>query len=324
MSEFAFELRLCAHLEARRDGVVSRQLGASLAGGGANRVMDVLLVEPGPEFGERVALTPDRIPVAAIESDVGVGKARSLRSLDGHPEYVHRYVDRAVEAGFFERERRDAQTVVRQVARYPDWFSRLVGVENKPDLSTPGDLETQLRKDVSLGLLDEIILATESYVTRAHLHRIPPEVGVWRVDWDREDPVEVVREPTPLSPDEPGVDIVEEATGRTDVRMVDPAAKARKRRKLAERAYGKGWRTYGMPACTNATAGEAAGTTGLPFCRWKGRLVDAAAECTADCPGHDPAEPPAVGRDDERERRTPWVADPGRKTRRQAGLDRFS
>jgi len=85
------------------------------------------------------------------------------------------------------------------------------------------------------------VLATASYVTRAHLNRIPEAVGVWRFDPDTGER-EVVRESTPFEPDAPGVEIREERALQTDVALVDPAAKARKRRRIAERAYGKGWR----------------------------------------------------------------------------------
>ena len=318
--QFAFELRLCAHLEATRDGVVSRQLGASVHGGGANRVMDVVLVEPGPEFEARTRLTGRTIPAAAIESDVGVGRWRTVREVtDGSPESARRVADRAVEAGFFERERRNGREVVRQVVRYPDWCGRLVGIENKPDLGEPGDLETQLRKDVALGLFDEVVLATESYVTGAHRNRLPEAVGIWRLHFEEPEPIEVVREPTPLATDEPGVDLLETHPARTDIRVVAPEAKARKRRRIAERAYGKGWRTYELPECAQVEVED----DSLPFCAWKGRLVDPASECGPACAGHEPADPPDVDLAEVRERRTAWVADPAGAARRQAGLDRF-
>jgi hypothetical protein len=324
--EFPFELALCAHLEATTDKVIARQVGASVHAP-SNRIIDVLCVEPGPNFDARTKLTSERIPDAAIESDLGVGEARYWRdAFDTSPEYARGVVDRAVEIGFFERERRGGREYVRQVARYPDWFGRLVGIENKPDLSEPGDLETQLRKDVSLGLVDEVVLATESYVTRAHLNRIPEEVGVWRFhgketgDGEGESggAVEVIREPTPLDTDGAGTELIEERVGRTDVRVASSGEKARRRRRMAERAYGKGWRTYDFPACGEIKSHSGA----IPYCHWKGRVVNPA-RCGNDCPGHDPADPPEVDADAERDARTPWVAEPTGRTRRQAGLDRF-
>jgi len=324
--EYAFELAVCARLERDRAAVVARQLGGGVAAPG-NRVVDVVLVEPGPAFEERAQLTAETIPPAAVEGDAGPGRFRDWRAaVDRAPEYARGVVDRAVEVGFFERERRGGREHVRQVARYPDgWFDRLVAVENKPDLAEPGELATQLRKDVSLGLFDAVVLATGSHVTGAHLNRIPDAVGVWRVDADPAGgavAVDVVREPDALPVDEPGVELLERHPGRAEVAVVDADAKAHARRRVAERAYGKGWRPAALPGCAEAAAGGPAGTATLPYCAWKGRLVDPAG-CGPDCPGYDAADPPATDPDAERAARTPWVADPEGLVSRQAGLDRF-
>ncbi|MFB6218796.1 MAG: DUF5787 family protein [Halobacteriaceae archaeon] len=318
MREFGFELRLCAHLEAA-GGVVARQLGASV--GGHHRVMDVVRVLPGPEFDERVALSPDTVPPAAIEAEVGLTWTPVTAAFEGPPARARALAERAVEAGFLERERRDGRDVVRQAARYPDWFSRLVGVENKPDIDDD-TLPPQLRRDVALGLFDAVVVATESYVTRAHLNRLPDPVGVWRVDFDRADPVEVVREPASLPSGEPGLQVVAEHAGRTEVEPVGADEKARQRRRVAERAYGKGWRPA-FPACARAEPREARGAS-LPYCPWKGRLVDAGADCGPDCGGHDPAEPPDVDSAAERAANTPWEPDPDGRARRQAGLGEWA
>lgn len=327
MSEFAFELSLCAHLEATTDSIVARQLGGGVTAPG-KRVLDTMLVEPGPNYDARTEITPETIPAAAIESDAGPGRFRDRRRvLDGPPRRAKSIVERAVEAGFFERERRDGCEYVRQVARYPgDWFGRIVAIENKPDLGRPGALETQLRKDVSLGLVDEVVLATESYVTGAHLNRLPEAVGVWRFDPDAvatDEPIEVVREPTPLATDETGIEVLERHAGRADVTTVSPEEKARARRRIAERGYGKGWRTYEIPACTSARGASCGACGGLPYCSWYDRFVDAASECGPGCPGYEPADPPEVDLDTERAETSPWVADPDGRQRRQAGLDRF-
>jgi hypothetical protein len=320
--EFAFEVALCAHLEADFEGIVSRQLGASCHG---NRVMDVVRIEPGPGFDARTRITPEKIPDRAIESRVGAGEARYWKEcFDCHPERARAVTDRALEIGFFERERHGGREYIRQTARYPDdWFGRVVGIENKPDLGRPGNLKTQLRTDVSLALLDEVILATASHVTGAHLNRIPDEMGVWRFDPDT-GTREVLREPTPLSPTEPGIEVGTRGAAKTEICPVTVSEKTRTRRCLAERAYGKGWRTYEFPACENIEDGEFAGARGLPYCAWKGRFVHPAVECGANCAGHESAEPPDVNLDNERDRRSPWVADPEGRQRQQAGLDSFS
>jgi hypothetical protein len=316
--EFAFELALSAHLERHREAVVSRQLGAGVDG---RRVLDTVLVEPGPAFDERAAITSETVPPAAIEGSAGPGQAIFWKeAVDCHPERARDVVDRAVDVGFFERERRSGRVYVRQTARYPDdWFGRVVGIENKPDLDRPGALETQLLTDVKLGLVDAAVLATASHVTGAHLNRIPEAVGVWQFDPNTGDR-EVVREPTPLSPDEAGVEILERTPTRTAVAVATPDEKARARRRLAERAYGKGWRTYDYPACARVAPDE----DGLPRCPWKGGVVRPATDCGADCGGHEPRDPPTDDGDRLRGARTPWVPDPAGRARRQAGLDHFT
>lgn len=321
MREFGFEVALCAWLEREREGVVSRQLGASSRG---KRVIDVARVEPGPDFSARAAISPRSIPDRAITSDVGVGRWRYWKeAFETDSEWAKEACEEAIEVGFFERARRGGREYVRRATRYPDaWFGQVVGIENKPDLGTPGDLERQLRTDVSLALFDEVVLATESYVTRAHLNRVPREVGVWRFDPEA-GTREVIREPTSLDSAGWGIEVLNRDPARTDVAVVSSAEKARLRRRLAERAYGKGWRTYDFPGCGEVEVSEAAGTASLPYCRWKGRTVRPAAECGPTCPGHDPADAPEIDRDAERDRRTPWVRNPAGRARRQAGLDRF-
>ncbi|ELZ01628.1 hypothetical protein C482_06237 [Natrialba chahannaoensis JCM 10990] len=347
MSEFAFELALCAHLEQSRkppvagaDQLTARQLGGSVADPGG-RILDIVCIEPGPEFDERAAITDAEIPDAAIESAVGTGRSRYWKdAFDCHPNHARRAMERACEIGFFESKRRNGREYVRQVARYPDWYDRIVAIENKPDLGRPGDLKMQLRTDVSLALVDQVILATESYVTRAHLHRLPDPVGVWRVHRDRESDapsalergdeaaigvgveIDVVREPTPLPTAEPGIEPLAFEPGRTEIEPVSAAAKERARRRLAERAYGKGWRTYDFPDCASCVLTDEAGAT-LPYCAWADALVDANADCGPGCPGYEPAVAPEVDLDAERDRQTAWRASPSGHRRHQSGLDQF-
>jgi len=250
VSEYGFELSLCAQLE-RPDRVVARQLGAAVHG---RRIVDTVVLEPGPAFDQRAAITDRTIPPALIEADLGPGQARHWREglPDVHPERARDLIDAGVDAGFLERERRDGRTYVRQTTRYPEgWVGRLVGIENKPDLDRPGDLHAQLRTDVSLALFDAVVLATVDYVTGAHLNRIPGAVGVWRFDPETGGR-EVVREPDPLDPDASGIELQERHPGRTDVAVATPGQKARVRRALAERAYGKGWRPDDWPVDADA------------------------------------------------------------------------
>nr|WP_233739789.1 DUF5787 family protein [Halovenus carboxidivorans] len=307
---------MCAHLERQRAEVLSRQLGTSCHGA---RVMDIVAVEPGPEFDERAAITEETIPPAAIESAVGPGTARPWPEVyDGHPERAEEVCAAAVDCGFFERERRGGQTYVRQTTRYPDWYGRLLGIENKPDLGSPGALERQLLTDVKLALLDQVVLATESYVTGAHENRIPDPVGIWRFDPDSGER-EVIREPEQLPVGEPGVELLDRRSARTDIAVVTPEEIERQRRRVAERAYGKGWRSYDLPPCSRIEPDE----DGLPICPWKGGVVDAARTCGEDCEGFEPAEPPEIDLDEIRSTRSPWEPEPEGRQRRQSGLDRF-
>lgn len=341
MQEFAFELALAAHLE-RPDRIVGRQLGAAVHG---RRVADLVCLEPGPEFDRRAAITPHTIPPLAIESAVGPGRARSVTgAFDCHPERAQAVAERAVEIGFYERARAGSSEAVRQTVRYPEgWFDSLVGIENKPDLDRPGDLRDQLRIDVSLGVFDEVVLATETYVTGAHLNRLPDAVGVWRFD-----PVtgerEVVREGESLAVEEPGIELLDREPGRADVRPATVAAKRRQRRRIAERAYGKGWRTYDLPDCgrcrPDSVEPAAYADAGLPWCSWHERVVRPVADCGPDCPGYAPgdadeAESSKDGltgtegavetteSDSIRAHRSAWEPDPCGVARRQSGLDRF-
>jgi hypothetical protein len=316
-SEYAFELALCARIEERSDRVVARQLGGGVAAPG-RRVVDVVGVVPGPGFDARAQITAETIPPAVVEGGAGAGRAvRASEAVDLPPGRRESVLDRAVDVGFLERVRRGGTARYRQRARYPDdWFAELVAVENKPDLGRPGALEEQLRYDASLALFDRVVLATASHVTRAHLNRIPDAVGVWRVDPETGER-EVVREPSPLPVDDPGIEPVERHPGRTEVRVVSPGAKARVRRRVAERAYGKGWRPD-PPAC-----GRCEPTAdGRPYCAAFDRVVDPARDCEG-CAKREPADPPAVDREGLRDARTPWVAEPTGVAREQSGLGDF-
>jgi len=313
--EDAFELALCATLERERETVVSRQLGTGVHG---RRVMDIVSIEPGDGFPARRAITAETIPPQAIESDVGPGRARDpATAFDCHPERAATAVEAALACGFFERERRGGRTLVRQTVRYPSWYDRLVGIENKPDLDRPGALESQLLTDVHLAVLDAVVLATASHVTGAHLNRIPDAVGVWQFDPETGERT-VVREPDPLPAEAPGVEILDRTPARTAIRIADADAKARTRRRVAERAYGKGWRPD-LPACERVDPDDA----GLPHCPWKGRVVNPPVECGPACDGHEPGASPTFDADRARAERSPWEPDPAGRARRQSGLDAF-
>lgn len=317
VTEFGFELRVCAHLEASTDAVVARQLGGGAIDGG--RVLDVVLIEPGPGFEHRTRLTPDSIPASVLDADLGPGNFRDWRRILGSGISPQRAIERAIEIGYLEVDRTGGRELVKPVDRYPeDWFDRIIAIENKPDLQAPGDLYDQLQFDVSLGLVDEVILATASHVTRAHLNRIPDEVGVWRVDPET-GVYEVHRSPASLPVEQPGLEVREHHPGRTDVRPIPPPIKRTARRRLAERAYGKGWRTYSLPSCANIDP-SVDSASGLPWCTHFDRLVHPSSECSSACSGYQSAPPPAVDLEAIRDDTSPWVADPPDRRTRQGRL----
>ena len=313
MDEFAFEQQLCAHLERTREAIIARQLGGGVTTN--NRVLDTVIVEPGSTFDKRTRLTDAAIPQSILEADLGPGRFRDWRSLLGDGMAAERVVERAHDIGYLEKEHRAGRELIRTIDRYPtDWFDRIIAIENKPDLATPGDLYEQLRFDASLALVDAVILATESHVTRAHRNRLPEAVGIWRFDPPTET-LEVVEEPSRLPVHEPGIEVLDQHPGRTDVASIDPEEKQRSRRQLAERAYGKGWRTFTMPTCRNFDPGD-----GVPYCSHFDEVVNPTTTCDPSCSGHRRGPPPAVDLDAIRDRNSPWVRDPPDERSRQGHL----
>lgn len=317
--EFGFELRLCAHLESRREGFIARQLGGGVEHPGS-RVVDTVHVAPGPEFDRRRQIGGTTIPQAALEADVGIGTWRRVTAaIDAPPERAREIAEQAAQAGFFERERRSGHTAIRRATDYPtNWFGSLTAIENKPTLDSPGALDEQLRFDTALGLFDRVVLATGDHVTRAHLNRLPDAVGVWEFDPDSGERTVVV-EPTELGEATAGTEIRAEEPLRTAVTPVSGAQMAVARRRIAERAWGKGWRTYELPSCTNCEPDRA----GIPWCTYYDRIVSPDRECGPDCPGYDPDESAALDLDTLRAARTPWDRNPPGVTSEQARLDQF-
>lgn len=318
MREYPFELRLCAYLEDDREGLIGRQLGGGVDNPGI-RVNDVIHVAPGPGFERRRKIGSDTIPQRAIEASVGTGSVKPVTEVfETSPERAREIAEQAAIAGFFERERRDGRTVVRQTTTYPDWFGEITAIENKPHLDRPGAMARQLRFDVALGLYDRIVLATADHVTGAHLNRLPEAVGVWRFDPESSER-EVIREATPLQPSEGGTEICAERPLRTDVALVESQSVRKARRRVAERVWGKGWRPERLPACGHC---EPTGK-GLPYCEFFERLVDPRHECSPECPGYTPSPPPMVDLEAKRAAHSPWDPDVAAFASEQAELDRF-
>lgn len=318
--EFTFEISLCAYLESNREGIISRQLGSGITRPGG-RILDTVVVTPGPAFEQRTALSSAAVPTPLLEADLGPGRFRPAGAVLTMPPQRRRgLIEHAVAAGVLETRRVDGRQEIKLRTRYPrHWFDEIIAVENKPDLSTPGDLDWQLQYDVSLGLLDRVVLATATHVTRTHLDRIPDPVGVWEYDTDA---VVVRRAATPLAPENTGLELLEDHGDWTEFAVARPAAKRSRRRRIAEHAYGKGWRTYESVGCRHFTTTDRHGAETIPYCTWAETIVNPTEVCGPDCPGYEPADAPPLELDEDRARRSGWQpTTPG--PRRQSGLDRF-
>lgn len=262
--------------EEREPVVVARQLGTR------DRLWDTVVVESSPGALEARAVFGED----ALDSDLlhVVGNAPRdwtwYRDALPHPGYPWRHVREAVhragDRGIVDTRKRGGRVQLRRKWRYPDWVDRLVAVENKPDLtaSAARDLAAQVERDVERGLADEVWVATRATgaaVEPVLLERMPVETGILAVD-PAEEAARVVWHPRTLAPD-----------GR------DPPT-ADKRLAIAERAYGRGWRSYVetmRPDCRHFRLED----LDFPHCTAKGRQPRAA-ECAGSCPHFEP-EPPA-------------------------------
>ncbi|QZA88661.1 hypothetical protein K0C01_00335 [Salinarchaeum sp. IM2453] len=319
--EFTFELSLCAYLETQRDAIIARQLGAGVDSSG-RRIIDIAIAEPGPRFEFRASLTAESIPIDLIEAPIGPGTFRSASdAIDRPVKHRQDLIERGAEIGFIEKRRNSGTAEIRQVVRYPyRWYSNLIGIENKPDLSSPGKLIDQLQFDVSLGLFDNVILATATRVTDVHLNRIPEEVGVWV--YSPEDGIEVVRQAEQLQPNAYGIELVSHNSDHSQISPVSEKAKQQARQRIAERAYGKGWRVSSLPECQSCNFQSRHGTPCLPFCVEKQQVVSPSGDCVS-CSLRSDESTHQYDPTDERDRRTPWKANPTGYQHKQAGLDRF-
>ncbi|SHH21545.1 DUF5787 family protein [Halobaculum gomorrense] len=285
-SEFAFELlvsrwaELAWHpAEGDRPVVVARQLGTR------ERRWDTVVLEVDPNalaerraFGER-ELDSDLLRVVR-GAPVDYRWYRDALDDLGVPwRYVREAVHRAAGRDLIEKRRgRNGRIEFRRLREYPDWVERVVAIENKPDLdaSAAATLSDQLRHDVQSGLADEVWVATSATgdrVSPALLEDIPVEVGVVEFDFSegvRADAAEVVWHPTAL-----------DADGDPRTRLL-----------LAERAYGRGWRSFHetmRPDCRHFELRRERRAL-VPYCAANGR-VPTAAECKGGCPEFSP-EPP--------------------------------
>lgn len=315
-TEFRFELRVCqwaerhwppdesggAHAEGGDDlaVLVARQIGTG------RRRWDTVVVECDPAgLAERA-----NFGAAELDSDLlhVVRNApadwewyRDALPDPGYPwQYVREAVHRAADRGVVERRKRGNRVELRRKWAYPDWVRRVVAIENKPDLdaSAARHLQPQVEHDVAMALADEVWVATAATgasVEPALLEDLPVEAGILTVDGTG---ASVAWYPTSLAVDDPGTRITERPDGgdrdasAARFEYADPAWKAEKRLELAERAYGRGWRSYVdtmRPDCRHFQLDDE--RSGIyPYCGAK-ECSQTAAECSGSCPAFEP-EPP--------------------------------
>lgn len=306
-SEFTFELLVCRWAElawppeeadSDRSFVVSRQLGTQ------RRRWDTVVIECDRdalarrrEFGER-ALDSDLLHVVRDAPATWTFYQDALPN-PGYPwRYVREAVHRAAGRDLIEKRKRGRRIQIRRKRPYPDWVRRIIAIENKPDLdaSAARALSDQLEHDVTTALADEVWLATTrtgQRVEPALLEDFPVDVGVLTFDLDAAESGSERGPGLAIGADDATVDWYPSSlpTGKDGDRF-SAREKQLRRQRIAERAYGKGWRSFRdtmRPDCRHFEL-ERAGRALLPTCAAKGRC-QSAAECSGSCPEFEP-EPP--------------------------------
>ncbi|RLM59368.1 hypothetical protein DVK02_01055 [Halobellus sp. Atlit-31R] len=307
-AEFGFELLVCRWAEAswppeepREDAVVvARQLGTR------ERRWDTVVLECDPaglaaraQFGER-ELDSDLLHVVR-NAPAEWAWYRDALPDPGYPwRYVRAAVHRAADRDVVQTRRRGNRIQIRRVAPYPDWLRRIVAVENKPDLdaSAARALAGQLEHDVESALADEVWVATEATggrVEPALLEDLPVEVGILAVSvaaGERDGPpTDAADRAAAGAADRTAADVEWYPSAVTP--DATDAGRERRRLVLAERAYGRGWRSYHetmRPDCRHFEL-HRQGRALVPYCAAKGR-PQTAAECAGSCAEFEP-EPPA-------------------------------
>jgi len=319
LTEGAFELQLCAHMERVRTAVVARQIGASPLRD-RRRIIDIVSVAPGPAFEVRSQIGPAAIPEELIRAEIPTGRAVPAgQCLSIDPPYRETVLEAGAAAGYIECDRRAGRTYIRRTVAYPsDWFGPILAIENKPDLNRPGALTDQLRFDLSLAVADRVVIATASSVTGAHLNRIPAAVGVWEFE-PAAGALTVHREPDALPVATPAMVPTDQQSDHTKLRPVTVEQKQRLRRQIAERAYGRGWRRFPLVGCAHFHLDDAA----APRCTELERPIDPTHTCGTHCPYFTEASPPTDIRGQVRAQRTPWEPDVDGFAREQSRIGEF-
>jgi len=291
-SEFIYELQVCrwAELDWRPDEqatgphIVARQLGT------ASRRWDTVVVEVDPkafaarhQFGER-ELDADLLHIVS-HAPAEWAFYRDALPDPGYPwRYVREAIHRAAARGVVNKRKNGNRIQIKRIAPYPEWVTRLIAIENKPDLdaSAARQLADQLDHDVETGLADEVWVATQQTGRRvepALLESLPVEAGILTTDF------------------EDGIDAdsvcVEWYPSRLSAASSDDVDHHSRRLELAERAYGRGWRSYYKTMRADCQFFELRrdGRGLLPWCASK-ECHQSSSVCSGSCSEFQP-EPPA-------------------------------
>lgn len=340
VKEFEFELQVCAWAERAWPStygdqtIVARQLGTR------NRRWDTIIIETSTgALGERAPFGSEPLDsdllFIAQHAPVSWAYYRDVLPDPGFPwRYIREAIHEAADRQFIEKRYRSGRIEIRRQYAYPDWVNRIIAIENKPDLnaSAARRLADQLERDVALSLADEVWLATQTTgkdIEPALLETIPVEVGILSVPPKLDGTADVIWNPRRLPVESPGTRILDRPSNTefdhsaASFEYVERDWKANKRLEIAERAYGRGWRSYittMRPDCRYFQGIDPRGP--FPWCEAKDRQ-QTAAECSGRCCSFEP-EPPAW-----RQHGWPLSGGPGRalqrllkrKRRRQRNLD---
>ncbi|PSQ51582.1 hypothetical protein BRD20_09990 [Halobacteriales archaeon SW_8_65_20] len=307
--EFLFELRVCRWAEQHWPPTGDRDLDSSVLVarqlGIRSRRYDTLVFEcDTAALDARGVLGEDRLEPDMLHvltnAPSSYGYYRDVLPDPGYSwSHVRETIHDADARGLVDTRRDGNRIEIRRRYRYPDWVNRVIAIENKPDLSASAAdaLIDQIERDVALGLADEVWVATETTdeeVSPALFERLPVEAGILAVG----DEVNVAWNATALEPEERGTRILDRPDGGSydqsaaRFEYASPDWKRAKRRRIAERAYERGWRSYVETMRPDCRAFELRSPdTPLPYCRAKERHVTAA-ECRHACESFAP-EPPA-------------------------------
>lgn len=325
--EFPFELFVCRWLErnwpvegALRDEqtvLVGRQLGTK------HRRWDTIVVvtsqsalQKRAQFGTET-LDEDLLRVLRNAPTTFEWYRDAIPTPEFPWRYVRAAVRRAADRSLVETRHESGRLEYRRRWPFPDWPERIIAFENKPDLdaSAADALAGQLRHDVALGVTDETWVCTRQTgesVEPIVLESIPVEAGILTLA-PTEDTGTVEWYPRQLDVAAAGKQI--DHRSDTPATPVSPEWKQTRRLLLAERVYGRGWRSYSTsmrPDCRHFTLTEH-GTGYIPWCEAKQRC-QSQRECAGSCAQFEP-EPPQMRMGD-------WPIDGGPGSWFQEVLDR--